>query len=551
MTSDRHPEPDLLAFLRDDLPPAEAEAVRRRLAADAALGDHALREELGRLEALFRACRGTFDPVASDPAAAAREAERVAAVVRSRAHAEERRAARDRRVPSRGRAVWVRVLAASVFVHAVLVAALALTARDQPVSESGTGMLHASLPRTGEDIERELAPEIAWPNSGGGSVLPDPMFPETEEASAGDLGSSPAPRGDGLPELRSRLREHPPSVALDMLVRTDDALKRRRLDRLALDADGTLIRVKLGLKEIASRQRDDGSFEAAGGRTEVGETALAMLPFLGDGRASSRRDVRDPEAVANGLGWLRRTLFAPPPAGEAGGVRLRDGSVSITGSVPVTDLGIALTALAEDFMLSFGRLSPTDAARRVSEMETLSRRIAQQQGTDGGFVGSSEDVAAAVWPVWGLYAAARTGTVATPQGTVERFRRWYDERPRTPEGIPLRADGTPDAVLAAMGLLFGRGLEGAAGERESGRAAGVRATWVVAAGLPERDANLFAVAAGSGLLLHDPASFRAWNHETADAIAARLDARGVVRQGDPVGDTALVLLALQAAYRTY
>jgi hypothetical protein len=526
MTSNPVPEPDLLAFLRGDLPPEEAAEVRRRLAAEPAL-----QGELRALEALFRASREAFEP-ADDP----REAERVAAVVRDRAQAEERRAARERRAPARGRRVWVRVLAASVFVHAAVLAFLVWRAPERRAAERGAELLRATLPqeRTAVETDRDRAPEVAWPRGGAFAEtrFPDPVFPDVLPDSNERSHDAAA---DGLPELRTRLRQHPPSVALDMLVRTDDVLKRRRLERLKLDPDGTLTRVRLGLNQLALRQNEDGSFDAAGGRTAVGETALAMLPFLGEGGGSASPDAR--ETVARGVAWLRGALFDERSGRDA---RLRDEGV------PVVDLGVALTALAEDFMLSFGRLSPADAGRRASEMEAVVGRIARRQGTDGGFVGSSEDASAAAWPIWGLYAAARTGAVAVPREAIERFRRWYDERPRTTDGIPLRPDGTPDAVLAAVGLLFERGLEGT-----TEGAAADRAGWMVGAGLPERDGNLFAVTAGSALLLHDPASFGAWGRDTADAIAGRLDARSVVREGDPVGDTALVLLALQAAYRTY
>ena len=123
---------------------------------------------------------------------------------------------------------------------------------------------------------------------------------------------------------------------VDMSVRTRDDLKRGRLQLLGIDADGTLKAVGRGLRALATRQQTDGSFAAGGGRSDVGQTALALLPFLGEGHGSRTTGSEGRDVVAPGIAWIRRQLF---PGGEPR-------------AIEAADLGIALKALSEDYMLS-------------------------------------------------------------------------------------------------------------------------------------------------------------------------------------------------------
>ena len=104
----------------------------------------------------------------------------------------------------------------------------------------------------------------------------------------------------------------------------------------------------------------------------------------------------------------------------------------------------------------------------------------------------------------------------------------------------------PDYRRSAAGLLLARHLGREVDQRVRDRAARVAAKgW-------EAEPSPFVVATtSSGLLRQDPTAFRVWSEGMDERLARRLLPTGIVREGDPVGDTALVLLALQAAYRTY
>jgi hypothetical protein len=510
--------------------------------------DPALAAELRSLRSLFEAVEHAY--VAGDAADAdARAAERVAARVRDQVAGEERARRREALRPraSRRRLVWIRLLAGSLAIHAAVIAVLVLRSPGHDPAPQGPDFLaHLVGPREALAPEEDL-PAFDPPRIARGR-LEDPIVPDlpvTRDAGAPAEALS-------LPELRDRVREFPEGLGIEMLARTDESFKRRRLAHLELDPDGTLKRVRRGLEALAHMQEPDGSFvPAVGGsssRSTVATTALALLPFLGDGRGSRSPSAVEAglasEATARGIAWLRTEVFpGPSPA---------------TPEADVEGLGLALTALSEDYMVSYGRLSPGEADQRARELRDLVARIAATQLPDGSFPGRTtsasgrDDLSSgSLWAMWGLDAAARTGAAVPPAAAAERFARWYAGRMRTEDGVPRHADGTPDRVLAAAALLFSRDLGSAFAP-----AADHQARWVAGAGLPTDDGALYLAAVTSGLLRHDPTTFRAWNRESGSAIAARLDPRGVARPSpgrpeDPVGDTALVLLALQAAYRTY
>ena len=104
--------------------------------------------------------------------------------------------------------------------------------------------------------------------------------------------------------------------------------------------------------------------------------------------------------------WLRNQLFdgAKTDAERAAHLVGHD----------VSELGPATVALCEDYMLSYGRLRPFDAARRGDEIAALAARVSELQRSDGTFPGADENLHLAVWPMWGLDAAARTGVVVPP-----------------------------------------------------------------------------------------------------------------------------------------
>ena len=72
---------------------------------------------------------------------------------------------------------------------------------------------------------------------------------------------------------------------------------------------------------------------------------------------------------------------------------------------------------------------------------------------------------------------------------------------------------------------------------------------------PNPTSPLSVLSVGTALLFAERGAekprFLAWSRANALELAARLGPQGHVRIGDEVGDTALVLLGLQVAYRTY
>lgn len=501
-------EDRLLDALRGELAARDQHDVAVRLAADPALA-----EASRRLERFLSTVREAHEPAPDGVAA-----QRIALRVRDQVGAEEARIRREAPGATR-RLAWGRILAVSVAAHVVVLGVLAFLVQQEPRAERAPPDVHAVLPFPGLEPE-----EFVWEDIPAVWRGPDrePRIPEEGPLGLGVAGVEDADLD--LAPLQEGLRDHPRPVALSMVIRRSDALKRRQLTRYGMDASGTLRVVKRGLDALEGRRRADGSFPAGGGRSTIGQTALALLPFLADGE-SSRTGDRAERVVAHGIAWLRGRVFGDDLVGPR---------ATVEGEVPIAELGMALRALSEDYMLSYGHLAPGEAARRATELGALARKVEDAQRPDGSFPGSADDVRAAVWPMWGLEAVVRTGAVEAPEEVPLRFRRWYVASDRS------------DPTFAAAGLLLHREL----GEDFLPEARRHATRLLLDADASEADPFL-ALMAGTGLLLHDAEAFRAWNEELGERLLDALDARGMVRKGDEVGGTALHLLALQAAYRTF
>ena len=374
----------------------------------------------------------------------------------------------------------------------------------------------AELPFPGLEPE-----DVAWheiPSVWRGPAR-DPHMPE--EGPLG-LGLGPDDEDLDLEPLQRDLRDHPRPVALEMVIRRSDVLKRRQLTRYGMDASGTLRVVTRGLDALEGRRRADGSFPAGGGRSALGQTGLALLPFLADGE-SSRTGDRPTRVVAHGIAWLRGRLFAADAgvAGRGAGRRAGDGAPR-----PLRGLHAELRAPRP------GEAAPSRRGARVPRRSV----VEDAQRPDGSFPGDADDVRVAVWPMWGLEAAVRTGAVR-PRGrrapaVPSLVRRLRSGRPRG------RRRG-PAAVARARRGVPPRG------------APCTRRSLLAARPTTSQADPFLALTVGTGLLLHDADAFRTWNEELGERLLDALDARGMVREGDEVGDTALHLLALQAAYRTF
>ena len=284
-------------------------------------------------------------------------AQRLALRVRDQVALEERTAQRLeaeaaprgwRRFSARTR---IRLVLGSLAVHVAVLGWVVLRDRPHPVEEGGRVVNIGRAEPSPENLPRE--PEAPYDL---GPVLlaaqvPDALLEshgllETEEP----LASEPRWAEPGASELR--VAEHPAGVGLDMLRRMRATVKSRRLERLGLDAGGTLAAVQRGLEALAARQAADGAFAPdltlpSGERPalgEVGRTALALLPFLAEGRSSAGAGGAAGEPVVErALGFLRQRLASGNPA---------------SGSPSADDLALSLLALSEDYTCS-----PTAAGR--------------------------------------------------------------------------------------------------------------------------------------------------------------------------------------------
>ncbi len=485
MTRRPDPQPSddelLLESLQGELEPAAQIALEARLASDPELA--ARRDDWSRL---LTSEHAAFEP-AEQTAAAQADAPRLAAWIRSTVAAEETARTRVRFAPARQRG-WARILAWSVGLHVVLLGVLALMlggAEDRAQERAST---HVAIEDDQDWEEVVVDPADAARAIGFQNIRWDEVGAVGERLALGEdetLGDELRADMDSLSAERPMAWDglkHPVGVVVAMSRRKDASLKRLRLDALGYNASGTLKAVDRGLRFLGRQQRPDGSFPASAARTDVEQTALTLLAFLGDGHTSRGRSDRD-KIVARGMTWLRKRLMRVA----------RDGADKPDTAAA---FGGATVALCEDYMLSYGNLPPKAAERRSHEIAALAaqarKRLGSSQGTDR------------TWDLWALDAAQRTGVVRTSGAEQRVFQAWVET--------------------------------------------------AAAAGADSQD-PMQALSAGTALLFAERGTkkprFLMWSGANAERLVGRLLPTGRAREGDPVGDTALILLALQVAYRTY
>lgn len=334
--------------------------------------------------------------------------------------AAEERAAGVRR-PERRWRLLPRLLAASVAAHAVALVLLATWARHD-AGEGARGRDAPLAARIESDQEMELPAddmlEVAeWLSDR--AATPEGLADVPPSITAGGLGI--ARREDDLgggqdedlaavlqvigPRVRTAVAEHPPAVAIPMLVRRLDGLRQARLERLGWDAAATARRVQRTLAWLRVSQDEDGALPAdAGARaSSAAVTALGMLPFLAEGRHSlaSGAEAADGVWLARAADHVRRTLIVS----DRGGLHVRP-------DAPRDALAPAALALAEDYMLAYGQLGVGEVRRRTAEIRTLLDALPPGGAHDAG-----------PWHVWAADAAARAGIRPLRAGEVG-FPRW-------------------------------------------------------------------------------------------------------------------------------
>lgn len=520
---------------RGELSPSARLAAQRRLE-----GEPSLQAALRTQQRLGEMLRENL----SEPEDA-RLAERLALRIRDRVAAEEsskRRLERERVAPARswfsGARGRIRFVLAGLAVHVAVLAWVVFRPATPPAPTPGPVSMRwlpseerAALRPSDSDTPEPLVPLVA------ALTLSDDLL---ERHGLPDLeGEAPL-----APTTEVRVAEHPPAVGFEMLGRLRTSVKGRRLGRAGLDAVDTLAAVGRGLEALRALQSADGSFPsspeatasaappeaAAGGPSSLGRTALALLPFLGEGRSSvGERGGPGDATVVRGLAWMRTRLSQ--------------------GQAPsADDLALSLLALSEDYMLAYGRFTPAEARLRGAEIQTLSERLTALQRPDGTFAAQETVATRALWPLLALDAAAHTGIVSRSEESVARLERWFERLPRASEGVPAGADGRVDLLLTAGEMLLVRAPSVPA---EAVSAQPVSSSVLLAHGPEVASRPLTGLVAGIALYRRDARAFRAFNRTHGADLLAHLGPAGVVAVGDAVTDTALLLLTLQAAYRTY
>ncbi|MDJ0523143.1 MAG: hypothetical protein QNJ90_13825 [Planctomycetota bacterium] len=468
---DSHPQDDapqedapLLDLLHGELDADARRSLEERIAADPALA--AQLDAWKRLAALERE--------AHVPEAAEADAGRLAAWIRSTVAAEETARTRVTFEAPRQRG-WARILAWSVGLHVVVLGVLAFMMGGSEPTREGERSARVALEGEREWEEAVVDPadtalafryeRIRWQELG---EVGDRLALGEAESLAEELRPDLDSIEDDQPTLGAGL-SHPVGVVVAMSRRTNDYLKRRRLDLLGFNAGGTLRAVDRGLRYLGHKQRPDGSFPGTDERDAVEQTALTLLAFLGDGHTSRGRKERD-AVVQRGVAWLRGRLIERDAGGTA---RLRSDAVTSS---------IATVALCEDYMLSFGELSTKAAQRRAEEIALLSERASARLATVQGD--------RRTWALWALDATARSGVVTVSPADRRSFETWVAG------AAELEADTESGATANAMATLS-------------------QGTALL---LSERGA--------------DKPRFMRWSRTHAEQLVALLDPTGRAREGD-------------------
>ena len=285
--------------------------------------------------------------------------------------------------------------------------------------------------------------------------------------------------------------EHPPEVTVPMVRRRNPGLKQRRLDLLGFNAKGTLRAVDRGLGVLALRQDADTGWFQRGGSGSEGAPAVrtsALATLAFLGEGhTSSGDRPRDEVVARAVAALRT----------------RAGDDATIATLDTAALGPLAVALAEDYMLAYGNLTLRAAAQRGAEVARLAD--AARARLDDASLGAD----ARTWLVWALDAAQRAGVAETRADDRARFDGWVaSTAANTTAAQDAEAQDAQQALSAGTALLYA-----------------------------ERGA--------------EKPRFKQWSRRNGAALLGRLKPTGEARTGDAVEQTALVLLALQTAYRTY
>jgi outer membrane biosynthesis protein TonB len=289
---------------------------------------------------------------------------------------------------------------------------------------------------------------------------------------------------------------------------------------------------------------------AGDGESDVGATALALLPFLGAGQTHTRGIYKD--TVERGLAWLLEEQDS-------------DGDLRGKGQGRMYAHGIASIVLCEAYALSGDETLRAPAQRAVdfivraqhksSGRNTGGWRYEPRQAGDTSVVG---------WQLMAL-RSGRMGGLHVPSGTFTQAGKFLDHVQHGRYGglYSYQRGRTPDAAMIAEGLLCRQYLGWPA--RHRGLREGVN--HLLAEHLPNKDdPNIYYWYYGTQVMHHlGGEAWDRWNNATREALVELQEREGHeagswapvggaigghdVRVGGRIYMTALAICTLEVYYR--
>lgn len=244
------------------------------------------------------------------------------------------------------------------------------------------------------------------------------------------LVASGAANGKGLAGLLSK-KPVGPRVYADASVALQSLLLRRKLDDVTKEEvvkefggnDQTLATIQLGLEWLVQHQANDGhwglhnfheqcrDYEPCSGRgnvrSDTAGTALALLPFLGDGH--THKEGRHKEVVARGISWLVKN-------------QKPDGNLFVGGDANsfMYSHGLATIALCECYGMT------ADPSLRDVTQRAIDFIVAAQDARTGGWrykPRDGADTSVVGWQVMALKSGQMAG-LNVPEKSLQEARRW-------------------------------------------------------------------------------------------------------------------------------
>jgi outer membrane biosynthesis protein TonB len=486
---------------------------------------------------------------------------------------------------------WLRDLPAwlvSLILHIVAILLLGLLTIAHQDRQQRQIMLAATMGTLGTDggEEKQDAEEDAVVVKDSGPEEAEEPMPTVEEPPPPEPEPPPepqqetppprAPQQELLPTIEEQTASELPAyesvreaLAAPELQRMFEGRDPRVRTQIVLAEGGTMYTeaaVAQGLYWLHRHQARDGHWSLDGfhrhgncngrcsgagdGESDVGATALALLPFLGAGQTHTRGIYKD--TVERGLAWLLEEQ-------ESNGDLRGDGQGRMYAH------GIASIVLCEAYALS------GDETLRAPAQRALDFIVRAQHKSSGRNTGGwryeprqAGDTSVVGWQLMAL-RSGRMGGLQVPSGTFTQAGKFLDHVQHGRYGglYSYQRGRTPDAAMIAEGLLCRQYLGWPA--RHRGLHEGVN--HLLAEHLPNKDdPNIYYWYYGTQVMHHlGGEAWDRWNNATREALVELQDREGHeagswppvggaigghdVRVGGRIYMTALAICTLEVYYR--